>query len=1149
MSGTPSDPKELLKRAFLEIRSLKARLAAAERDTKPPIAIIGIGCRFPGGVDDPASFWRLLLDGPDPIRPVPANRWPGADGSQPPGGFLDDVESFDAVCFEITPREAQAMDPQHRLLLETVWQALADAAIEPASLAGSRTGVFIGLATNDFARRTLLAGVDRFYGSGTSPAIAAGRIAYSLDLKGPCLTVDTACSSSLTAAHLAVRALRAGECDLALVGGVSLMLSAELGKSFAEAGMLAADGRCKSFDAAADGYGRAEGVGVIVLQRTGEAHAAGERVRAVIRGSAVNQDGRSAGLTAPNGPAQVAVIRAALADADLAPDAIDLIEAHGSGTPLGDVIEAQALATVFAGRTRPLLVGSVKSTIGHAEAAAGIAGLIKAALTIEHDLAAPSRHFRRLNPEIRPGGLDLVVPTAPVQGVHRVGVSSFGFSGSNAHLVLERPPEAAKTVKRPLPAPVFRRERFPLPGAAPDIRLLQPGDPLLAGTGGLAHLGVLLHLLGPVPRLEAMRFEQPLRITEPREIRLRTAAGEMLLESRCDGTAEWTVHLAARRASAGGPIPSPVMEWPRRTVPADALYRTIEAAGFGYGSEARRLVEVSVGAGVAMGTLAPGATLADPGVIEAAAQLLYGVIDDAEQRPPMLAGCAALERAGLDLPAARVWLRLRGREPSGTLMADLGVVAPDGRPIAWLESARFGRHRSFLDRFGHEVRWERAAMPAATAAPTIVLDGAGLPWPSVDSPAEACARLRSAPDPLLLIVGEGEEPTTAAARLLETIRALAGLPCRIVLATRGGVATGRGVEWPAQAGAAALWGLAQALIAEQPERRCRLVDLDPTRPIAAQHESVALECAAVDEPAVAWRQGRRYARHLRRIEPAPEAAPARAVLRAPGAPPSIEWEPLPPIPEAPAGQVLIEVVAAGLNFRDRLVALGLRPGDTPLGADLAGIVQQVGDGVEGLYAGDAVVALAEPALADLVLVPADLVRRAPVADLIAAATMPVAYATALAGLGRLEPGANVLVHQAAGATGLAAIEVARSAGAVVRATASAGKQPFLEAMGLERIADSRTPTTWSDLGPVEVAFGAFGPTLAAELPALRVVDLTGAGGAGFDLDALSTMDRGAYLARLDGFPPLPARTVRRDELAEAIASVGEACGRTVVLLR
>ena len=1149
MSGTPSDPKELLKRAFLEIRSLKAKLAAAERDTKPSIAIIGIGCRFPGGVDDPASFWRLLLEGPDPIRLVPADRWPGAGDGQPPGGFLDDVESFDAACFEITPREAQAMDPQHRLLLETVWQALADAAIVPESLAGSRTGVFIGLATNDFARRTLLAGVDRFYGSGTSPAIAAGRIAYSLDLKGPCLTVDTACSSSLTAAHLAVKALRAGECDLALVGGVSLMLSAELGRSFAEAGMLAPDGRCKSFDAAADGYGRAEGVGVIVLRRTGEAHASGERVRAVIRGSAVNQDGRSAGLTAPNGPAQVAVIRAALADADLAPDAIDLIEAHGSGTPLGDVIEAQALATVFAGHTRPLLVGSVKSTLGHAEAAAGIAGLIKAALSIEHDLAAPSRHFRRLNPEIRPGGLDLVVPTTAQKGVRRVGVSSFGFSGSNAHLVLERPQESTGTVKSPLPAPVFRRERFPLPGAAPGSRHLQPGDPLLAGTGGLAHLGVLLHLLGPVPRLEAMRFEQPLRITEPREIRLGTAAGEMLLQSHCDGTSEWTVHLAARPASAGGSIPSPVTEWPGRIVPADILYRRIEAAGFSYGSEARRLVEVSVGGGLAMGTLAPGATLAEPGVIEAAAQLLYGIIDDAERRPPMLAGCAALERAGPDLPAARVWLRLRGPDPSGMLMADLGVVAPDGRPIAWLESARFGRHRSFVDRFGHDVRWERTAAPEATAAPTIVLDGAGLSWPSVDSLAEACVRLRSVPDPLLLIVAEGGEPTTAAARLVETIRALAGLPCRIVLATRGGVATGRGVEWPARAGAAALWGLAQALMAEQPERRCRLVDLDPTRPIAAQQDALALECAAVDEPAVAWRQGGRYARRLRRIEPVPETDAARAVLRAPGAPPSIEWEPLPPIPEVPAGQVLIEVVAAGLNFRDRLVALGLRPVDTPLGADLAGIVRRVGDGVERLGAGDAVVALAQPALADLVLVPADLVRRAPVADLVAAATMPVAYATALAGLGRLEPGANVLVHQAAGATGLAAVEVARSADAVVRATASAGKQAFLEAMGLERIADSRTPTTWSALPPIEVAFGAFGPTLAAKLHTSRVVDLAGEGVAGFDLDALSTAERGACLARLDGFPPLPARTVRRDELAEAIASVGEACGRTVVLLR
>ena len=1149
MNGPPSDPKELLKRAFLEIRSLKTRLAAAERDAKPPVAIIGIGCRFPGGVDDAASFWRLLLEGPDPVGPVPASRWPEVDTSQPPGSFLDDVESFDAGCFEITPREAQAMDPQHRLLLETVWQALADAAIAPSSLAGSRTGVFIGLATNDFARRSLLAGVDRFYGSGTSPAIAAGRIAYSLDLKGPCLTIDTACSSSLTAAHLAVQALRAGECDLALVGGVSLMLSGELGRSFAEAGMLAPDGRCKSFDAAADGYGRAEGVGVVVLRRIADAHAAGERVRAVIRGSAVNQDGRSAGLTAPNGPAQVAVIRAALADAGVAPETIDLIEAHGSGTPLGDVIEAHALVAVFAGRTRPLLVGSVKSAIGHAEAAAGIAGLIKAVLAIEHDLAAPGRHFRRLNPEIRTGGIDFVVPTAPVPGVRRVGVSSFGFSGSNAHVILERPPATADAVKPPLPAPMFRRERFPLPGTPPATRRLSPDDPILAGTSGLAHLGVLLHLLGPMPRLEAMRFEQPLRVRGPCEIRRRTAAGETLLESRGDGAAEWTLHLAARIGSGGGPPPTPIAEPPGRPVAAAALYRSIEAAGFAYGGEARRLVDVRTGTGVAMGTLAPGSTLGEPGVIEAAAQLLYALVPDAEQRPPMLAGCVALECQGADLPAAGVWLRLRDQERSGSLVADLGVLAPDGRPIAWLEAARFGRRRTFVERFGHEVRWERLAPPAAGRAPTVVLDGGALPWPGAASPAEARARLQGTGDPVLVMVVETTEPKAATFRLIETAQALAGLPCRLVLVTRGGVATGHGVEWPARAGAAAAWGMAQALMAEQPERHCRLVDLDPARPLAAQQEAIALECAAADEPAVAWRQGRRYARRLRRTPPPAPLDRARAVLRAAGAPPVVDWEPLPTVADVPAGHVLIEVVAAGLNFRDRLVALGLRPDATPLGADVAGIVREVGAGVDGLRPGDAVVALAEPALADFVLVPAALVRRAPVADLVAAATMPVAYATALAGLGRVPPAASVLVHQAAGATGLAAVEVARAAGASVRATASAGKQACLADAGLEHIADSRRPATWAALGPIDVAFGAFGPALAAELPAARVVDLTGEGPAGFDLDALPAEARGACLARLDGFPPLPARAVPREALAEALGSVGEAAGRTVVLLR
>ncbi|MGH7114534.1 MAG: beta-ketoacyl synthase N-terminal-like domain-containing protein, partial [Stellaceae bacterium] len=438
-----TDPRDVLRRALIEIRSLKQRLATIEQQggRAEPVAVCGLGCRFPGGVDGPAAFWRLLIEGREAIGPRPPGRWAADNAAAPlPGGFLDDVEGFDARFFEIAPREAAAMDPQHRLLLEVAWEALEHAAISPQALAGSRTGVFVGLATNDYARRVPTDAVDRYFGVGSSPAVASGRIAYLLDLRGPCVTLDTACSSSLVAVHYAMRALHDRDCDTALAGGVSLMLAPELGESFGAAGMLAPDGRCKSFDAGADGYGRAEGAGLVVLRRFDDALAAGDPVLAVLRGSAINQDGKSAGLTAPNGPAQTALIQAGLGAAGMSVDDIDYVETHGTGTPLGDPIEWHALAAAFAGRQRKLPIGSVKTNIGHTEAASGIAGLIKTVLMLEHDTIPPSRNFSRRNPAIADSGAALELSLAPVPGVRRAAVSAFGFSGTNAHVVLEAPP-------------------------------------------------------------------------------------------------------------------------------------------------------------------------------------------------------------------------------------------------------------------------------------------------------------------------------------------------------------------------------------------------------------------------------------------------------------------------------------------------------------------------------------------------------------------------------------------------------------------------------------------------------------------------------------------------------------------------------------
>jgi acyl transferase domain-containing protein/D-arabinose 1-dehydrogenase-like Zn-dependent alcohol dehydrogenase/acyl carrier protein len=448
--------------------------APAQRDVQPAepleageaIAIVGMGCRYPGGVRSPEDLWQLLAQGVDAIAEVPAERWdvaeyyspePAAPGKMTTrwGGFIQDVDQFDARFFGISPREAMSMDPQQRLLLEVAWEALERAGVAPAGLAGSLTGVFVGISTNDYSQ--LLTSIDAYTGTGSSLSVAAGRLSYVLGLQGPAMALDTACSSSLVAVHLACQSLRSGESNLALAGGVNLILNPQGMVYFSKLGVMAADGRCKTFDARADGYVRSEGCGVVVLKRLKDAVRDGDPVVAVVRGSAVNQDGRSSGLTAPNGPAQEAVIRAAVSRAGVAPADVAYVEAHGTGTPLGDPIELQALAGALGqGRdkaARPLWVGTVKTNMGHLEAAAGIAGLMKAALALQHGEIPPQLHFQSPNPHIHWDDLPVRIPTQatpwPSHYTTRIaGVSSFGFSGTNAHIVMQEPPAVAAVYDR-----------------------------------------------------------------------------------------------------------------------------------------------------------------------------------------------------------------------------------------------------------------------------------------------------------------------------------------------------------------------------------------------------------------------------------------------------------------------------------------------------------------------------------------------------------------------------------------------------------------------------------------------------------------------------------------------------------------------------
>ena len=1138
-------------------------------DPHEPLAVIGIACRFPGA-DTPGDFWTLLRNGQSAITGIPRDRASlsqlqsasGADEGARWGGFLNNIALFDPYFFGIAPREAAQMDPQQRLLLEVAWEALADAGCAPEKLAGSRTGIFIGISNADYAREQTRSNgglpLDMYAGTGNALSIAANRISYLLDAKGPSLSVDTACSSSLVALDLARQSLQHGESTMAIVGGVNLILSPEPSLVLARRQMLASDGKCKVFDAAANGYVRGEGCGVVVVKRLSDALIAGDPIWGVILASTVNQDGRTNGLTAPNGPSQQEAIRQALKGAGVQPGEIGYFEMHGTGTALGDAIEADSLASVFSGiqgGENPCWVGSLKANVGHLEPAAGIASLIKTLLALEKGEIAPQIHLEQINPQIALEKSRLRIPRE-IQAWRRnsrrrvAALNSFGFGGTNVTVIVAEAPVPRAALADSAPLPGFRRERFwfaertatptlplhnePLPrpllgrrlmAAEPifELRLSLEAMPYLsqhevggrvifpaAGYLEMALQAMMEHYGESAVELTNVLFLEQLWLQagQPRTVQilltaLDTGRASFRIFSRPaqeNNGSGWTLHAKGvaqqlqDTADSDGSLESIRGACPD---PLDVgeVYGQFHSRGLDYGECFRGIREMWTGDRQALGRFAVHSSLealagdysVHPTILDACLHVLGPAASSCAGGPWVPSGVERFRWLGGYLIEG--WSHARAEIGFLNIRGDVRVFHRDGRAAleilgvelrntgvgttAALEPASLKYELRFEPEplpavsrrlAGHWLVVAHESAPAAEICEQIAKTGATAGVLPAGAPEfDECLATPELQGVVYLTASAAPDETQRlASHALIVLQALAAarFEPEIWVVTRGAYSV------PPQLAQSAVCGLVRTLRLEHPALKCTLIDLDS--PGRGWEPLLSELCAGHSGQDAIWRDGVRLSTRI--VPAASQSAGSVTIPRtesyclqcpASGSMESLELKVR--TRSAPqAGQVEIRIQAAGLNFSDVMKALGVYPGDNQsLGAECSGIVQRVGEGVTRFQPGDEVMGIAPTSFAPYSCADARLLVRKPrQLRFEEAAGIPIAFLTAAYGLhrlARLRAGERVLIHSASGGVGLAAIQLARRAGAEILATAGSDeKRAFVRGLGVDAVYDSRS---------------------------------------------------------------------------------------------